>query len=71
MNMAKKLREQLGVGKSQDKVLNVQYAHNGEQIVVMFGVDVNNLTMTVEQCNDMIKALQGSRDALMKHRAGK
>ena len=73
MNMAKQLREKLGVtNPAQGKVdFQIQYGHTDTHIVVMFGRMINNLTLSVEQLDDMLKSMNEVRAALVNHQKGK
>lgn len=72
MNMAQKLRQQMGIGKTPVKInFEIKYAHTDTNIVVVFGQSIDNLTMTVEQCESMIKMLGEVHAAFVKHQESK
>ena len=67
LNAAQKLRQAIGVpGDNGMKHFRINYAYNESHMIVQFdGVKVDNLTMTVEQMDEMIKSLQGLREAFL------
>ena len=74
MNMAQQLREKLGVNSKKTPGLidfKIEYAHTDEHVMAMFGHKIDNLTMTVEQLDEMVKVLGEVRAALLKHQKEK
>ena len=69
--MNTKLREKLGIPSDGRREFQINYGHTNDNIVVAFGDKVDNLTMTVAQCDAMLAALQGVRGAFLKHRGKK
>lgn len=69
MNMAQQLRQKMGVGVGKEKKFNIQYGHSDDSIVLLFGVQVDNLTMTEKQAADMIDALTLVKEKFAAHRA--
>ena len=69
VNAALRLREMLGVpGKDGLKHFQIQYLYNDTHMIMAFqGVRIDNLTMTVEQIDEVISALQGLRAAFVEH----
>ena len=63
----KQLREKLGVQTD----FQIQYMHSDDHVIVGFGRQIDNLTMRVDQVDEMIKVLGEVRDALIKHQQGK
>jgi len=52
-----------------NKPMTIQYGHNGTHVVMMYSVRLQNVTLTEEQVDDLIRNLQGCKEALAKHRA--
>lgn len=67
MNMAKKLRQQLGVDQGKQQEFNIQYAHNGHNMLVVFPMPINHLQLTPQQTDDMIRALTEGKKELLRH----
>ena len=49
--------------------LHIQYGHNGHQVVVMFGRNIDNLTMSEVQVDEMIKCLNATKAEMIRHRS--
>ena len=70
MNMANQLREKLGVDAPVKKDFNIQYGFNESSIIVIFGAQIDNLHMNLEQCDDMIRTLQEVRTMFVEKKNG-
>lgn len=66
MNLAQDLRKKLGVDTVQNQQFNIQYGFNGNLGYVVFPQPLQNLTMTVEQIDQMILALQNVKKEISK-----
>ena len=65
-------RKRFGVSKNGvpvQKEFKMTYGFSEQYIVVQFGLTIDNLTMSVGQCEDMINALIEVRDAFVKSKA--
>ena len=72
MSMAKQLREKLGVDKAPENIdFSIQYTHTDTHMFMMFGRMIDNLSLTVEQIDDVIKVLGELRAAFVKHQESK
>lgn len=52
-----------------NRQLQIQYGHNGQQVMVMFGRHIDNLTMSEVHVDEMIKCLNGTKAEMIKHRS--
>ena len=53
----------------ENKPLQIQYGHNGQLIVIAFGMKVENLMMSEVQIDAMVDAIQIAKAKLVEHRA--
>lgn len=60
MNLAQKLRAQLGATQPLDH-FRTDHGITDTHIFCKFGKPIDNLTMTLEQCDEMIAAMQFCR----------
>ena len=71
MTLEKQLRAKLGVDKKSEVGFEIQYGHTETHIVLNFGQLIDNLTMTLQQAQDMEKTLGKVRAVLKKHQEKK
>lgn len=55
----------------QDQPLSIHYGHNGSQLVMKFTRMTDHVTLTQQQADDMIEALQTCKAALADYLAPK
>mgnify|MGYP003661195411 CR=1 FL=1 len=70
MTAQKKMRAKLGIPAGRLE-FELKYGYDDDVIAVMFGDKVDNLIMTLAQCDEMIAALKGVRGAYLKHKGRK
>ena len=51
-------------GANKPRNVQVAYGHDGQRVVLRFNQPINDMLLTVEQCEDMLKNTQDALDHL-------
>lgn len=49
--------------------LTMEHGHNGERIIVVFSMSIQNLQLTPAEADAFVAAIQGSKQRLAEYRA--
>jgi len=61
-------RAQLHTKPARQELKSISYGHNGELVIIQFPVMAKNISLTEEQADAMIEALQATKRQLIEHK---
>ena len=66
MNLAEKLRAQMGISPNQEQMqqMNIQYGHDGARVAMIFPAAVSNVLLTPAEVDAMIDGLTKAKEML-------